>query len=91
MGFERLLDEEALNSKTYGKVQIVKQQLTTGLKYSEIDKTKTVDVYGFLFTWLKINKSYPLGIVIGELLQKEDIPGIYKRVILSSKKIIKHV
>jgi len=89
-GFERFLEKEALNSKAFTKFHVVKKPFTSGLKYSEIDKTNTVDLIAYLLTWFAINKSYPLGIIIGEELKKEDIPSVYKKVILSSRKIIKH-
>ena len=45
----------------------------------------------YYLTWYSINKSYPLGKLIGENLEMREIPRIYKLILYRAKKLSENV
>lgn len=49
----------------------------------------SINIEDFYIRWLSKNKSYPLGKLIGEKILVDDIPAIYKTVILKAEELSK--
>lgn len=76
-GEERIMDAAALNKRAHKKYNYLPGPISTNLKLSEIYDTDIVNLKAFYSTWFSINKSQPLGLLIGMKFEKEDIPQIY--------------
>ena len=84
-GEDRIMEAAALNKRAHKKYNYLPAPTSTNLKLSEIDKTNVVNLKAFYSTWFSINKSQPLGLLIGIKLEKEDIPQIYTSLIEHAK------
>lgn len=84
-GEERIMDAAALNKRAHKKYNYLPGPISTNLKLSEIDDTDIVNLKAFYSTWFSINKSQPLGLLIGMKFEKEDIPQIYISLIEHAK------
>lgn len=90
-GINRELDAKALNKRAYAKHHIVSTPFTTGLKLANIPATDIVNLKAFYLTWYAINKSYPLGMLIGKHFSIAEIPTIYQTVINEAKNLTQNV
>ena len=91
LGINRELDIQAINKRAYRKYGIVSSPFTANLKLSDISLTDINGLKAYYITWFSINKSYPLGMIIGEHLTEIEIPAIYKQVINEAKTLVDHV
>jgi putative ATP-dependent endonuclease of OLD family len=89
-GENREIQYKALNKRivTY-KINIGK--FTRNLVLSDIDVTDIPRLKLFYLTWYSINKSNPLGKLIGENLSSHEIPKIYQVVIKKARKLVHYV
>jgi hypothetical protein len=87
VGAERELEPKAINKRAHQKYGYLAAPISTKLKLSQIEKTDTIHLKSYYSTWFSINKSQPLGRLIGLNLREEDIPEIYKQVIIKSKSL----
>ena len=84
-GQERILSAAAVNKRALNKYNYLAVPTTVDLKLSDIDKTDTMKLKAYYSTWFGINKSQPLGLLIGMKLSKDDIPQIYINVVEYAK------
>jgi hypothetical protein len=77
--------------KRIEKYNIQSEQFTEGLKLATITQTDNQKLKVFYLTWYSVNKSYPLGKLIGEQLTCDQIPKIYKVVIKKAKQLVQNV
>lgn len=82
---ERELDAKALNKRAFKKYGFLPTAIETNLKLSDIDKANHSLLKAYYSTWFAINKSQPLGRLIGMKLQIDEIPSIYKSLIIQAK------
>lgn len=90
-GENRAMQVEALNKYAHEKHGIGVAPFTAALKLSNIASTDTTSLKAFYITWFSINKSYPLGLLIGEHLSTAEIPTIYQTVIKEAQKLVVNV
>lgn len=88
VGIDRELDMKALNKRAYRKYNVVSTPFTTNSALRNIVLTDIALLKSYYITWFGINKSYPLGLVIGDNLTEGQIPQIYKDVILKAKELV---
>ena len=81
MGAERVLDAKALNKRAYKKYRYLNTETKSDVKLSDIDIEDKELLKAYYVTWFGINKSYPLGRLIGMTLSEDLIPQIYKDII----------
>ena len=74
---DRILNAQALNRRAYKKYGYLTAPISKDLKLSDIDKTDITNLKAYYSTWFGINKSQPLGLLIGMKLSKSEIPRIY--------------
>ncbi len=86
-GLAREMDAKALNKRAHNKYKIGATPFTTALKLADIAETDIENLKAFYLTWYSINKSYPLGMLIGEQLVIDEIPAIFKTVINEAKNL----
>lgn len=79
----------SLNKYAFKAFEIVTTKFINDLKLSDIIKTDINNLKSFYVTWLSGKKSYPLGKLIGEKISVDDIPDIYKTVILKAEELSK--
>lgn len=84
---ERILNAQALNKRAYKKYGYLTAPISTDLKLSDIDKTNITNLKAYYSTWFGINKSQPLGLLIGMKLSKSEIPQIYVNIIEHAKSL----
>ena len=82
---ERELDAKAINKRAYSKYGYLPAAIDFKLKLSGIDKNNIPHLKAFYSTWFSINKSQPLGRLIGLTLKHEEIPQVYKDLITTAK------
>jgi len=82
---ERELDARALNKRAFKKYGYLASPIDTKLKLSEIDKTNISHLKAYYSSWFAINKSQPLGRLIGMKLKVDEIPSIYRDLIVQAK------
>jgi putative ATP-dependent endonuclease of OLD family len=87
LGAERELEPRAINKRAHQKYGYLAAPISVKLKLSQIAKTDTIHLKSYYSTWFSINKSQPLGRLIGLNLSEEDIPQIYKQVITIAKSL----
>ena len=75
-GENRVMEARALNKRAHQKYNYLSAPISTNLKLSQIDSTEIVNLKAYYSTWFAINKSQPLGLLIGMKLSKEEIPKI---------------
>jgi hypothetical protein len=85
LGTNRELDPKAINKRAYRKYGYLSEALEHKLKLSDIESSNLVHLRSYYSTWFSINKSQPLGRLIGMILEESEIPQIYKDVILKAK------
>jgi len=95
-GINRELEKDALNSRIFDrkgndKYVLGFEKFTNSLKLVEIDNKNTQLLKVFYITWFSLNKSYPLGLLIGSSLELEQIPTIYKDIINRVKELAESV
>lgn len=90
LGIERTFEKDALNKRAHKKHGIGQVPFENPLKLSEIPENDIVNLKAFYLTWFSVNKSYPLGVVIGNNLDSEEIPTIYKTVITKANTLIQN-
>lgn len=90
-GVNRIMEAKSLNKRAYSKHGIGTSPFTIPLKLADISLTDTINLKAFYITWFSINKSYPLGLLIGEYLTPAEIPTIYQIVITEAKNLITNV
>lgn len=90
LGESRELQPKALN-KRIAAYNINVGRFTGNLVLSDIDVTDIPRLKLFYLTWYSINKSNPLGKLIGENLSLDEIPKIYRVVIKKARKLVCHV
>ncbi len=79
------MDAKALNKRAFKKYGYLTTAIDTNLKLSEIEKTNHSLLKAYYSTWFAINKSQPLGRLIGMKLKIDEIPSIYKDLIVQAK------
>lgn len=84
---ERELDAKALNKRAFKKYGYLASPIDTKLKLSDIEKTNHSHLKAYYSTWFAINKSQPLGRLIGMELQIDEIPTVYKDLITQAKEM----
>ncbi len=82
---EREMDAKALNKRAFKKYGYLDSAIDTKLKLSDIEKTNHSHLKAYYSTWFSINKSQPLGRLIGMELQIDEIPTVYKDLITQAK------
>lgn len=87
-GDNRIMQAGAINKK-------MKKYEAIPTSYSNIQLStlpnNDPNIRPYYLTWFSITKSYPLGKLIGERLQKSEIPRIYKLIIYRAKKLAENV
>jgi putative ATP-dependent endonuclease of the OLD family len=86
-GDQREMFVGALNSNAFDKYKIVQERYTSNLKLADIPDADIVNLKSYYLTWFSINKSFPLGKLIGETLSEDEIPTIYQTVIKKAQEI----
>ena len=86
-GENRELDKGAINKRAHRKYEYLPQPINHNLKLSDIDITNLAYLKSYYVTWFSINKSQPLGRLIGMKLSEDNIPQIYKDVIMKAKSL----
>ncbi|MDF7822076.1 AAA family ATPase [Runella sp. MFBS21] len=94
-GIERKIEAETLNKRLIDKSGNKKYNLNTtnyknDLTLSQIKNSDRESLKSYYITWFSINKSYSLGLLIGNHLSKESIPSIYKEIILKAQNLAKN-
>lgn len=84
-GENRELDKKAINKRAHKKYGYLTKPIDHNLKLCDIYLSNLAYLKSYYVTWFSINKSQPLGKLIGMRLGKDDIPQIYKNVILKAK------
>jgi len=87
VGADRELEPKAINKRAHQKYGYLAAPISVKLKLSQIAKTDTIHLKSYYSTWFSINKSQPLGRLIGLNLSEEDIPQIYKQIITTAKSL----
>lgn len=87
-GIERQMEKEALTKRAHRVYGIGAAPFTQPLKLRDIPLTDLENLRAFYLTWFSINKSYPLGMLIGTHFTVDEIPSIYKKVIEEAQKIV---
>ncbi len=95
-GIERTMDKDSLNARLFNKQGNDKYNLglspfTDSLKLADIDLEDQVNLKAFYITWFSVNKSYLLGLLIGQHLSIYEIPAIYKIAINKAKELVANV
>ena len=89
-GVNREMDSKALNKRAHKKHGIGASLFTQNLILANITLTDIENLKAFYLTWFSINKSYPLGLLIGEHIELSEIPAIYQTVIKEAKKLVEN-
>ena len=87
VGAERIMEAKALNNRAFKKYHYLTEPISSNLKLSEIEKTNIINLKAYYSTWFGINKSQPLGLLIGMKLSKSEIPQIYVNLIEQAKSL----
>ena len=87
LGEDRELDKNAVNKRAHKKYRYLSEPIEHNLKLSGIDIKNISQLKAYYVSWFSINKSQPLGRLIGIKLHESDIPQIYKYVILKAKSL----
>lgn len=87
----REIQFEALNKWALKTYSVVTKEYTENLKLADITSTDIVNQKAFYLTWFSINKSYPLGKLIGETLSQGEIPVPYHDIVTEALKLVQNV
>ncbi len=90
-GEQREMFVEPLNKYAFDKYKNVQCKHSKSLKLADIQPDDSVNLKSYYLTWFSINKSYPLGKIIGEILSKDEIPSTYQTVIMKSQELAQNV
>ena len=90
-GINREIQFEALNKWALRKYSVVSKEYTNNLKLADITSTDIINLKAFYLTWFSINKSYPLGKLIGETLSQAEIPIPYQNIVTEALKLVQNV
>lgn len=90
-GINREIQFEALNKWALRTYSVVSKEYTDNLKLADIAITDLINLKAFYLTWFSINKSYPLGKLIGETLSQAEIPIPYQNIITEALKLVQNV
>jgi len=90
-GINREIQFEALNKWALRTYSVVSKEYTDNLKLADITITDLINLKAFYLTWFSINKSYPLGKLIGETLSQAEIPIPYQNIITEALKLVQNV
>lgn len=88
-GINRVMYADTINSRT-SKYKVVDQEYTTDLKLADISTTDFPSFKSYYLTWFSINKSFPVGKLIGDTLSTKQIPDIYKTVLGKAYELAKN-
>lgn len=88
-GVNRVLYAESINNRT-SNYKVVDQEYTTDLKLTDISPTDFLSLKSYYLTWFSINKSFPVGKLIGDTLSTRQIPDIYKTVLGKAYELAKN-
>ena len=86
-GENRKLEAKAINKRAYKKYEYLAAPIDKSLTLSDIELSNLEHLKSYYVTWFSINKSQPLGRLIGIKLQEADVPQIYKDVIIKAKSL----
>jgi len=89
-GTERVIQVNALNSRVSKQYKIFSADYTTDLKLADIQLSDIPNLKSFYLAWFSINKSFPLGKLIGETLSSDDVPPIYRKILEEAYKMAKN-
>jgi putative ATP-dependent endonuclease of OLD family len=89
-GEQRIMEIDALNNRVL-KYKVITTQYTTDLKLADIPMGDVANLKSFYLAWFSINKSFPLGKLIGETLSGDDVPPIYRKILEEAYKMAKNV
>lgn len=89
-GINREMDIASLNKRAHKKHGICATPFTQSLILANISTIDLQNLKAYYLTWFSINKSYPLGLLIGEHLPLTEIPVIYQTVIKEAKKLVEN-
>ena len=87
LGVNRELEPKAINKRAHKKYKYLTDPIDIKLKLSEIERNNIIQLKSYYSTWFSINKSQPLGRLIGMTLEESEIPQIYKDVIMRAKSL----
>jgi len=86
-GENRELDKKAINKRAHKKYRYLSDPIEHNLKLTDINRTNKSLLKSYYVTWFSINKSQPLGRLIGMKLDETNIPQIYKDIIMKAKSL----
>lgn len=89
MGVDRVMQISALNNRVL-KYKVVGSEYKQDLKLADIRQDDSVSLKSYYLAWFSINKSYPLGKLIGETLAVDEVPPIYSKIIEEAYKMAKN-
>lgn len=89
-GTNAIVQPNALNKWALEKYSVVSAKFTANLKLSGISLADTVTLKAFYLTWFSLNKSYPLGKMIGENLSDKEIPLQYRNLLNEAVKLVQN-
>jgi putative ATP-dependent endonuclease of the OLD family len=89
-GEERVMQTNALNSRAL-RYKVFESEYKADLKLVDIHPNDLPNLKSFYLAWFSVNKSYPLGKLIGETLSKDDTPLVYRKIIDEAYKMAKNV
>jgi putative ATP-dependent endonuclease of OLD family len=89
LGENRVMEVPTLNSRV--KKYKIFDEYAINLRLADIQMTDLPNLKSFYLAWLSVNKSYPLGKLIGESLCEEDVPLTYRKIIDEAYKMAKNV
>jgi len=89
-GEERVIQVDALNNRA-SKYKVINSAYKKDLKLADIALSDTPNLKSFYLAWFSINKSFPLGKLIGETLSEDDIPIIYQTILKEAYRLAKDV
>ncbi len=90
-GVNRTIQSGALTKYAHKTHAMSATPYTADLQLATISATDTSSLKAFYVSWCSINKSYPLGFLIGSDLEISEIPTVYQQVILEAKRLSENV
>lgn len=92
-GEKKILMANALNKSAFRKYKVVNSQYDDKftVRLIDIPTTDLNALKAYYLTWFSIEKSFPLGKLIGDTLTEDQIPAIFKTVLTEAHKLVKNV
>jgi putative ATP-dependent endonuclease of OLD family len=90
-GPNREIQAQVLNRWALRTYSVVPKEYTNSLKLADIANTDLINLKAYYLTWFAINKSYPLGKLIGETLSQTEIPTPYRDIVTEALKLVQNV